>query len=222
MNASANPLSIYVILAFSTNRPKFSSNALWNPNGTTLLIIGRYDTTPLGIFVDTNNTVYIADRVDNRIIICPEGACVSGRNISANFDSPYSLFVTFTGDIYIDNGKWNGCVEKWTANATNSTPALYVSKACYGLFVDISDNLYCSIKDLHQVIKKYPSDNPNNSIVVAGTGCAGVPSYMLRDPNGIFVDDHFNLYVADSGNNRIQKFFLASNSCGMFFYKSNF
>lgn len=193
-------------LAFSTNRPKFCPNALWNPNGTTLQKIGRFDTSPLGVYVDINNTVYIADRVDNRIIICPDGACFSTNNISANLDSPYSLFVTFTGDIYIDNGKQNGCVEKWTSNGTNSTPVLFVTKACYGLFVDINDNLYCSIKDMHRVIKKSPDNHPNNSIVVAGTGCAGSPSHMLRDPNGIFVDDHFNLYVADSGNNRIQLF----------------
>jgi len=50
-----------------------------------------------------------------------------------------------------------------------------------------------------------------NSIVsvlttVAGTGCAGSASNMLDQPVGIYVDINSDLYVADSGNDRIQLF----------------
>ncbi len=40
----------------------------------------------------------------------------------------------------------------------------------------------------------------------AGTGCAGSESNMLNQSFGIYVDDNSNLYVADSGNNRVQRF----------------
>jgi DNA-binding beta-propeller fold protein YncE len=50
--------------------------------------------------------------------------------------------------------------------------------------------------------------NNNDSILMgaAGIGCAGSLSDMLNQPFGIYVDDNFNLYVADSGNNRVQRF----------------
>ena len=41
---------------------------------------------------------------------------------------------------------------------------------------------------------------------VAGLSCAGSATDMLRYPHGIFVMVNFDLYVADSGNDRIQLF----------------
>ncbi|CAF1473626.1 unnamed protein product, partial [Rotaria sp. Silwood1] len=43
-------------------------------------------------------------------------------------------------------------------------------------------------------------------MAVAGTGCPGPVPNMLDHPHGIFVDTKLNLYVADTGNNRIQFF----------------
>jgi DNA-binding beta-propeller fold protein YncE len=154
----------------------------------------------------------VADSTHNRIVMWLEGSINVTKIISGGLDSPYSLFVTIAGDIYVDNG-WNGRVDKWTSNATNSTPAMYVSSSCYGLFVDVNDNLYCSMSYLHQVMMKSLSSSSNTSTIVAGTGCPGSESNMLNHPCGIFVDINLNLYVADSGNNRIQ-FFVAGQVSG--------
>jgi DNA-binding beta-propeller fold protein YncE len=43
-------------------------------------------------------------------------------------------------------------------------------------------------------------------MTAAGTGCAGSLSDMLNQPFGIYVDDKYDLYVADSGNNRVQRY----------------
>jgi sugar lactone lactonase YvrE len=43
-------------------------------------------------------------------------------------------------------------------------------------------------------------------IIVAGTGSAGSSSNELDFPYGIFVNTNFDLYVADTGNKRIQRF----------------
>ena len=50
------------------------------------------------------------------------------------------------------------------------------------------------------------------SITVAGTGCPGPVSNMLDHPHGIFVDNNFKLFVADTNNNRIQSFELDQSS----------
>ena len=77
---------------------------------------------------------------------------------------------------------------------------------CSGLFVDVTNNLYCSQQDRHQVVTKSLSDPSIALSVVAGSGCPGSASQMLNSPAGIFVTISFDLYVADSKNDRIQLF----------------
>ena len=80
-----------------------------------------------------------------------------------------------------------------------------VPSQCYGLFIDIYDNLYCSMAGNHRVDQKWSN---GTTTVVAGTGVEGSKSNMLNGPNGIFVDINLDLYVADMGNNRVQLFRL--------------
>jgi hypothetical protein len=128
------------------------------------------------------------------------------RTISGNLSNPYALFVTTSGDIYVDNGNLNHRVDKWTLNTNSSVPEMYVGYTCYGLFVDVNDTLYCSLAALNQVVTKSLNGDSNITIIVAGNGTAGSTSNTLYYPEGIFVDINFDLYVADYKNNRIQLF----------------
>jgi hypothetical protein len=166
-------------------------------------MVGYY---PYGIFVNTNNTIHVAECNSNRIQVWLEGSINPTRTISGNISSPYSLFVTSSGDIYVDNGYYYGEVDRWLLNATNSIPAMYITKSCYGLFININNTLYCSLRYLHQVVAKSLDDISNRLKIAAGTGCAGSASNLLFYPQGIYVDINFNLYVADSSNGRIQRF----------------
>jgi DNA-binding beta-propeller fold protein YncE len=87
-----------------------------------------------------------------------------------------------------------------------------VSNICYGMFIDLAGCVYCSMRDSHRVIKNI-FVNSINTTIVGGTGCAGNQSNALTLPQGIFVDINFDLYVADTGNHRIQRFaFNRSNA----------
>ncbi len=118
----------------------------------------------------------------------------------------FGIFVTINGDIYIDNGWMYGRVDKWTPNGTSYITAMYVNDVCVSLFVDINDNLYCCLGNLHKVIKKAFNDSANFSTIIAGNGTDVSTPYTLSYPRGIFVDIKFNLYVADLVNDRIQLF----------------
>jgi hypothetical protein len=135
-----------------------------------------------------------------------EGSTAPTRNISGNLSVPYSVFVTDNYDVYVDNGEANYMVNKWSLNSTNGVAAMYVCKGCYGLFIDINNNLYCSMYNGHQILSKSLNSRLNVWSLVAGTGSAGSASNMLNSPCGIFTDTNLDFYVADSSNNRIQKF----------------
>jgi tripartite motif-containing protein 71 len=191
-----------MFLVVSYNQPKLDALASWSPNAVTLNDTNKIGSYPYGIYVNIDNTVYVADRENGRIQVWFEGNKTVSSSIFGNISNPYSLFITINGDIYIDN---NG-VDKLEFNATSGSQVMTVDEECYGLFVDINDILYCSILDLHQVITQSLNTSTNTSKLVAGTGCPGNTPDMLYYPCGIFVDVNFDLYVADCGNNRIQIF----------------
>jgi tripartite motif-containing protein 71 len=203
---------IIFISALSYNQPKFCSSASWNPNAITFANISLVGLKPYGIFVNSNNTVYVTNHQNGLIQIWMNNTINPTRTITGSLVSPFSIFVTTNGDIYVDNGLSNGRVDKWTLNLNTSVPVMYVNSSCNGLFVDINDTLYCSIYHRNQVVKKWLNDSTNTSTIVAGTGINGSASNMLNQPVGIFVDINFDLYVADHRNHRIQLFPLGQSN----------
>ncbi|CAF3751894.1 unnamed protein product, partial [Rotaria sp. Silwood1] len=192
--------------AVSYNQPKFSAYTSWSGNAITFASTGTVGAAPYGIFVDINNTVYVANRANSLVQVWLEGSNIPTRNITNGLYLPYSIFVTINGDIYVDNGNLNKRVDKWILNGTISSSVMYVTQECFGIFVDIKNNLHCSMYNVHQVATKSLNGNSSMWIVSAGTGCVGSASNQLYYPRGIFVDTDLNLYVADCGNNRVQLF----------------
>ena len=187
------------------HQPKLCPTASWAVQG---IIVTNFSTTgssPRSVFVDQNNTLYVVDRTNVRVSIWSQGSSSPTRILSGGLRDPLSLFVTANGDVYVDNGI-NGRVDKWEPNATSSVVAMFVSASCYGLFVDTNNAVYCSMSAYHRVVKNSLNGGVNTVITVAGTGSVGATSTTLWNPEGIFVDLTFNLYVADFGNNRIQLF----------------
>ncbi len=190
----------------SYNQPKFCASATWNLNAITFATESTVGLYPRGIFVDSNNTIYVADQTNSRIQIWFNNSINPTRTINSNLLTPSSVFVATNGDIYVDNSDMTIRVDKWSLNTNTSIVAMYVDDNCYGLFVDISNTLYCSMTYRHQVVKRWLDDNATMLTTVAGTGFYGSALNMLDRPYGIFVDINFDLYVADAGNNRIQLF----------------
>ena len=129
-------------------------------------------------------------------------------NISLNSsENVINVFVTEVGDIYFcyTLNSTSG-IQKLTSNLTNSVSVMETDLRCYDVFINKDNYIYCSIYDLHKVVRKSLNDKLDPIQIIAGTGNAGSTSNMLSTPNGIFVDTNLDLYVADHMNNRIQLF----------------
>ena len=132
--------------------------------------------------------------------------------LSGTLNQPKGLFVASTGTIYVDNGLFYGRVETWTSNLTHSSNTFHVSSSCFALFLVDSNTLYCSLISFHQVVNISLSSPATTPVIVAGTGVSGSSPNVLNNPNGIFVNPTLDLYVADSGNNRIQMFLYGASN----------
>jgi tripartite motif-containing protein 71 len=199
----SNISSFTLVLAY--NQPELCSSASWNANGTTFADSSFVGIQPFGIFVSSNNTIYVGDRTSNLIQIWNQQINIPFMSITGSFTGAYSLFVTTNDDVYIDDGI-NGQIYQWITNGTSNVLPMTTSGYCYSLFVDVYNACYCCMHDYHQVLKISLNGNQTTSTLVAGTGSPGSSANTLNGPQGIFVDINLDLYVADCSNNRIQLF----------------
>ena len=222
---STNPVLFYVFqLAFSAdmllpnsneyqfdkkeisyNAPNLSACAEWNPNGTVFTGKPSRSIGAWALFIDQSNTVFATYSANHSVYKWRNDNSSSSIETVFEFSyQPYGLFVSKTGDIYVSDNE-NGRRNKWTAKNNTIENNAYFGRPCNHIFIALDDMLYCSMSLHHQIVKKsllYLSA----VTVVAGTGFLGSESNMLDTPFGIFVTTNFDLYVADTENNRIQLF----------------
>ena len=197
------------VVGISYNRPRFTALTSWSGSAITFANITTVGAGPYGLYVDINNTVYATDLTNHRVQVWLEGRTTPTRTIIGGLSYPVSIFATTNGDIYVDNGYTYKRVDRFMMNGTRNSSAMDVKERCYGLFVDVMNNLYCSMYYVHQVLMKSLNTNSTIWTIAAGTDCSGSTSNTLNGPCGIFVDTDLNLFVTDCLNNRVQKFLSA-------------
>jgi len=187
---------------------------------------------PAGVAVDSAGNLYIADYYNNRIRKVSNGVISTvagggssfgdnGPATSAQLNFPESVAVDSAGNLYIPiasnclvrkvsggvitavagNGTWGFSGDNGPATSAQlSGPA--------AIAVDSAGSLYIADAYNNRIRKV----SGGVITTVAGTGAQGfsgdngpATSAQLNGPNAIAVDSAGNLYIADTGNNRVRK-----------------
>jgi len=187
---------------------------------------------PRDVAVDSANNVYVADSLNHsirKIAIDSNGNGVvstlagstwgfeNGRGAAAQFSIPSGVAVDTSDNVYVAD--WgNHRIRKITAARRVSSPfgsgtpgsangrgtAAQFNRPS-GVAVDSAGNVYVADRENHR-IRKITANGVVSTIAGNGTsGFADGAAAQFNGPRGVAVDSAGNVYVADSGNNRIRK-----------------
>jgi len=209
--------NVYVADTNNNRIQKFDSNGTyltqWGSNGTdpALFEHARSPMHPYGVAVDSSGNVYVSDTGNDRVLkFGSDGSSITKWGGNGNGDgqlrAPNGITVDSSGYIYVvDTG--NNRVQKFTPSGS------YVAKwigpqgtiSLFGVAVDNSGAVYVTDMARH-IAWKY---NPDGSLSSGGIwGAPGSGDGQFQYPYGLATDGTIAVFVADAGNNRIQRWGL--------------
>jgi len=176
---------------------------------------------PMGMHVDNQGNVYVADAPNHRIQKWVPGATTgvtvaggNGQGSAANqLNFPVGVFVDNNGAIYVSDC-FNNRVQKWAAGATTGVTvaggngmgaAANQLNFAGGLFLH-NGNIY--IVDAGNARVQKWATGATSGVTVAGGNGLGTALNQLGTPsmNGnLFVDAGENVFVTEYSNNRVTK-----------------
>ncbi|CAF2064611.1 unnamed protein product [Rotaria magnacalcarata] len=187
------------------------AKAKWAQNGVT--IAGGQLNTPLGLSVDDNQTVVIADYGSHRIMQWKNGDTTNGQVVAGGTRAGNGLNqLNLPSDVLIDKetnsliicDQGNGRVVRWSRRSgTTQGEILIDSIQCYGLAMDEQRYIYVAHSGKHEV-RRYQFGENIGTLVAGGNG-QGAGLNQLNWPTYLFVDRRQNVYVSDFYNNRVMK-----------------
>ncbi|CAF4405295.1 unnamed protein product [Rotaria sp. Silwood2] len=198
-------------------------------NGTSG-IGAAYLSAPAGVIIDSNNNIYVSDSINARIQQWTNGA-TSGTQIAGTgssgfaynqFHTPYFISRdTNTNTLYIADYN-NNRVMSYAPGVSNGTlaiggqgPGTNSTQLYYpvGVYFDLASNSLLIANYGGQHIVRWPLSDRSWTLVAGSPGMVGSSSTRLSYPTGVTLDPMGNMYVADTGNHRIQ-LFLAGQTNG--------
>jgi sugar lactone lactonase YvrE len=170
-----------------------------------------------------DGSLFVGDYGNYRVMKLQEGSLVgsivAGTGVKGNsttrLNAPTAIVVDESSNIYIGddyncrvmlwlNNSSSGVRVAGTGSCSNTASTFYLTA---GLAVDSQKTIYLSDQNNNRVMKW--KQNATTGTLIAGTGVIGNGSQQFFYPYGIYLDElNSYLYIADSKNHRIQRYYL--------------
>ena len=166
---------------------------------------------PHGICIDENQTIYVADSENHRIMEWKKGATsgrlVAGGNGRGNrndqLNVPSDVLVDKKTNSLIISNSSNGRIMRWPRHNGTSGEVIISYVRPYGMAMDSEGYLYVSDWEKHEV-RRWKIGDWSGEVVAGGNG-KGNRLDQLDGPRGMFVDKDLSVYVVDNDNHRVMK-----------------
>ncbi|CAF4469685.1 unnamed protein product [Rotaria socialis] len=178
---------------------------------------------PVSIFIDNNDTLYVVDRDNHRIVKyfvnTSTGVLVAGTGtpgstaseLSSSKDvaiDQYGAVIVADSNNYRIQSFLSGIITSGSTLPFNSLSN--VLGQMRDLRINVNNEVYVTNSNQRQVTKYFPFNVIGVSI--AGGNEPGNSANQLSTLYGNFINESSSLYVVDTGNNRIQKFLSGSTT----------
>ncbi|CAF1515865.1 unnamed protein product, partial [Rotaria sp. Silwood1] len=192
-------------------------NARWQQNGITVAGGNRQGnginqlSGAHGLYVDADQTIYVADQSNHRIVEWKRGATsgqvVAGGNGEGSGDhqlnNPTDVIIDKERDSLIICDYLNRRVVRWPRRNGTSGETIISNISCWGLTMDENGSLYVT-DDVKNEVRRYRRGESQGT-VVAGSNGSGNRLDQLSHPRYVFVDRDHSVYVSEWGNHRVMK-----------------
>jgi DNA-binding beta-propeller fold protein YncE len=160
---------------------------------------------PRDVYVDDDQTIYVADCSNHRIVEWKNDA-ISGQIVACGNDQlnyPTKVIVDKGNDSLIICDSGNRRVVRWPRRNGQSGQILISNIACSDFIMNNDGYLYVSSGINHEV-RRWKMGETNGRLVAGGNG-QGDRLDQLSCPEYIFIDQDHSVYVSDYGNHRVMK-----------------
>ncbi|CAF1517330.1 unnamed protein product [Rotaria sp. Silwood1] len=192
-------------------------NARWQQNGITVAGGNRQGnginqlSDPCGLYVDDDQTIYVAEWSNHRIVEWKRGATsgqvVAGRNGRGSGDhqlyNPYDVIIDKERDSLIICDYSNRRVVRWPRRNGTSGETIISNIYCVGLTMGENGSLYVT-DNVKNEVRRYRRGESQGTVVAGGNGY-GNRLDQLSFPTYVFVDRDHSVYVSEWDNHRVMK-----------------
>jgi len=180
------------------------------------------------LHIDVNNNIYFTDSDYNRVVkytpYSTIGIVLAGGDLGSDnsqLNVPYGSFIDGNNVLYVAD-RSNHRIMRFLpetnvgtiAAGVNCTPGTDLNQLKYPAAVIVDNNGYIYIADSgnNRIMRWTSNYSAGGTCVVGCSRIAGLAADEMNTPRDLKFDKYGNLYVADQGNNRIQKF-LINTTC---------
>ena len=197
---SAHCSFLLSISAYRVHRPSICPDVRWEKRDEIAVYNQKGMPNPIGWWIDNPDKIHIIFRKQGDLFIWK-----NGRKDLTQIKLHKNIWDRMAEFFWQISPRGGGDNHHSLDDYATNILKLSVSQPCWGFFLDQCGKWYCSLRDQNKVMRYSLVPSNDRDITFLGDGKPKLSPESLHSPTAIYVDnDNFDVYIADTGNNRVQ------------------